>query len=145
MEERERESNGKWGITKVVQPHTCLSNKGKEDHQQLTARYLAHRILGLIDDNNDISVSSLQQSISGFVKYDVKYGKAWRAKQIALAIHWVTWEEAYNRVLRILCVMHYYNPGLKWFVDTGGMCFWDPLRHVLYRVFWSFAQTEHAF
>jgi len=25
------------------------------------------------------------------------------------------------------------------------MYFWDPLRHVLYRVFWSFAQMEHAF
>ena len=60
----------------MIQPHTCLSNKGKENHQQLTARYLARRILGLVDDNNDISVSSLQQSISGFVKYDVKYGKA---------------------------------------------------------------------
>ena len=41
--------------------------------------------------------------------------------------------------------MHYDNLGLKWFVDTGGMYFEDPLRHVLHRVFWSFAQTEHAF
>ena len=75
----------------------------------------------------------------------MKYGKAWRAKQIALVIRWGSWEEAYNRVPRILCAMHYYNPSLKWFVDTRGMCFRDPLRHVLYRVFWSFAQTEHAF
>ena len=73
---RKRQSDGKWRISKVVEPHTCLSNRGKENHQQLTARYLAHRILGLVDDNNDISVSSLQQSISGFVKYDVKYEKA---------------------------------------------------------------------
>ena len=73
----------------MVQPHTCLSNKGKENQQQLTARYLARRILGLVDNNNDISVSSLQESIFGFVKYDVKYGKAWRAKQIALVIRWV--------------------------------------------------------
>ena len=123
MEERERESNGKWGITKVVQPHTCLSNKGKENHQELTARYLARRILGLVDDNNEILVSSLQQSISEFIKYDMKYGKAWHAKQIALAIRWGSWEEAYNRVPRILCAMHYYNPGLKWFVDTGGIFF----------------------
>ena len=119
----------------MVEPHTCLSNRGKENHQQLTVRYLARHILGLLDDNNDISVSSLQQSISRFVKYDVKYRKAWRAKQIALAIRWDSWEEAYNRVPRILCAMHYYNPGLKWFVDTRGMFFRDPLRHVLYRVF----------
>jgi hypothetical protein len=78
---RKRQSDGKWRISKVVQHHICLSNKGKKNHQQLTARYLARHILGLIDDNNDISVSSLQKSISGFVKYDVKYGKDWRAKQ----------------------------------------------------------------
>ena len=64
----------------MVEPHTCLSNRGKENQQQLTARYLARRILGLVDDNNDITVSLLQQSISGFVNYDVKYEKAWRAK-----------------------------------------------------------------
>ena len=69
--------------------------------------------MGLVDDNNDISVSSLQQSISGFVKYDVKYEKAWHAEQIALVIRWGSWEEAYNRVPRILCAMHYDNPGLK--------------------------------
>ena len=86
---RRRQSDGKWRISKVVEPHTCLSNRGKKNHQQLTARYLAHRILGLVDDNNDISVSSLQQSISGFVKYGVKYEKGWRAKYIALTICWV--------------------------------------------------------
>ena len=86
---RKRQSDGKWRISKVVEPHTYLDNRGKEIHQQLIVRYLTHRILGLIDDNNDISVSSLQQSISGFVKYDVKFGKAWRAKQIAMAIRWV--------------------------------------------------------
>ena len=59
-----RHSDGKWRITKVVEPHTCLDNRGKENHQQLTARYLARRILGLVDDNNDISVSSLEESIS---------------------------------------------------------------------------------
>ena len=94
---RKRQSDGKWRISKVVEPHTYLSNRGKANHQQLTARYLAHRILGLVDDNNDISVSSFQQSISGFVKNDMKYGKAWHAKQIALAIHWASWEKAYNR------------------------------------------------
>jgi hypothetical protein len=140
-----RQSDGKWRISKVVKPHTCLSNRGKENHQQLTACYLTCRILGLIHDNNDISVSSLQQSISRFVKYDVKYGKAWRAKQIAMMIHWGSWEEAYNRVPRILCAMHYYNPGLKWFVDTEGLYFQDSLRHVLHCVFWFFTQTKHAF
>jgi hypothetical protein len=75
----------------------------------------------------------------------VKYGKAWRAKQIALAIRWGSWEKAYNQVPRILSAMNYYNHGMKWFVDTGGMFLQNSVRHVLHHVFWSFAQTEHAF
>jgi hypothetical protein len=101
--------------------------------------------LGLIDKDNDVSVSYLQQSIYELVKYHVKYGKAWRANQIALAIRWDSWEEAYNRVPRILSAMNYYNHGTKWFMDTGGMSLQNSVRHVLHRVFWSFAQTEHAF
>ena len=52
------------------------------------ARYLARRILGLVDADNDVSVSFLQETIVTFVGYEVTYGKAWRAKQIALAIRW---------------------------------------------------------
>jgi hypothetical protein len=118
---QKKQNDGKWRISKVVQPHTCMDNKRKEYHPQLTACYLARHILVLVDKNNDVSVSYLQESISQLVKYDVKYEKAWHAKQIALAIRWGSWEEAYNRVPQILRAMHYYNPDLKWFVDTGGM------------------------
>jgi hypothetical protein len=142
---RKRQTNGKWRITKVDQPHTCMSNKGKEEHLQLTTRYLARHILGLIDEDNDILVSMLRKNIFLLCGYKVKYGKAWHAKQIPLAIRWGSWEEAYNRVPRIPCAMHNFNPSLKWFVDTRGMFVEDPLRHVLHRVFWSFGQTEHAF
>ena len=97
----------------MFQPHTCLSNEGQETHAQLTACYLARHILALVDDNCDVSVSYLIQSIYAFTGYEPKYGTAWRAKQHALAIRWGSWKEAYNRVLRILCAMCYYNPGLK--------------------------------
>jgi hypothetical protein len=86
----------------------------------------------------------LQQNIYTFTDYEVKYGKAWHAKQIALAIRWGSWEEAYNKVPRILCAMRYYNPGMRWFIDTGGMYLRAVQRHVLFRVFWYFAQTQHA-
>jgi hypothetical protein len=87
----------------VVQPHTCLSNEWQKIHPQLTARYLARRILGLVDDNCDVSVSYLIRSIYGFTSYEPKYGTAWRAKQHAVEIRWGSWKEAYNRVPRILC------------------------------------------
>jgi hypothetical protein len=87
----------------------------------------------------------LQQNIYTFTGYDVKYGKAWHAKQIALAIRWGSWKVAYNRVPRILCAMRHYNPGIKWFIHTGGMYLQSVQRHVLFRVFWFFAQMQHAF
>jgi len=81
---RKKSSDGKWKITRVVQPHTCASNEGQESHPQLMARYLTHRILGLIDDDSDISISSLRISIHGFTKFWAKYVKVWHAKQLAL-------------------------------------------------------------
>jgi len=59
----------------VVQPHTCLSNEGKEGHAQLSAPYLAHCILGLVDEDSDVSVSMLIRSIVGFIGYTSKYGR----------------------------------------------------------------------
>ena len=84
----EEKNDGKWRISKVVQPHTCLDNHGQERHPQLTARYIARRILGLVDKDNDILIPILQEHIRNLTSYQAKYGKVWRAKQIALAIRW---------------------------------------------------------
>ena len=83
-----KRTDDKWRISKVVQPHTCFTNKGQEKHPQLTARYLARRILAFVDDDADVSVSQLMISIFRFTGYKVTYGKVRRAKQIALAIRW---------------------------------------------------------
>ena len=100
---QKRQSDGKWRISKVVEPHSCLINRGKENCHQLIARYLPRRILGFVDANCDVLVSYLIRSIYGFTGYEPKYRTAWHAKQHALEIHWGTWKEASNRVLRILC------------------------------------------
>jgi hypothetical protein len=73
---RKRRSDGKWKVTSVDQPHRCQTNEGKWYHPQLMARYLAHRILGLVDKDNDVLVSFLQETIVTFVGYEVTYGKA---------------------------------------------------------------------
>jgi len=107
-----------WKITRVKQP----------------------RIAGIVGDSPETTVSSLVQSIYGFTGYWVTYGKAWRARQHALQYLWGDWKEAYNRVPRILLAMAHRNPGLKYFVDTGGM--WvtkgGVRKEVLLRVFWAF-------
>ncbi|KAF8686823.1 hypothetical protein HU200_043323 [Digitaria exilis] len=96
------DERGKWKITKVKQPHTCGSSVVSQDHSQCTARYIATRIASLTYADPDVSVATLIEAIYGFTNYKVKYGKAWRAKQHAIAMLWGDWKAAYARVPRIL-------------------------------------------
>ena len=112
---------GQWQITNVRQPHTCASSKPKQVHAQCTAHYLAHRILGIFRKDSDTSVPSLMESIFALSCYRVKYSKAWRAKQHAIALLWGDWLESYSRVPRVLTGMPLFNPGIGWFTYTGNM------------------------
>ena len=138
---------GQWKITKVRQPHTCASSRPKQVHAQCMARYLAHHILGIVRKDSDTSVPSLMESIFGMCSYRVKYSKAWRAKQHAIALCWGDWLESYARVPRVLTGMSLYNPGITWFVHTGNMMLPHNgvYKHVLQRVFWCFPQCAESF
>ena len=114
---------------------------------QCTAKYLGRRILGIIRKDSETSVPSLVESIFAFSGYRVKYSKAWRAKQHAVALLWGDWKESYGMVPRVLTAMAYYNPWVKWFTDSCGMMHPDNgvFNHVLQRVFWCFPQCSVAF
>jgi len=140
-------STGQWKISRVVQPHTCRTAVAKQVHSQLTARYLSRRILAIVMKDNDTSIPSLIESIFAFSSYRVKYSKAWRAKQHAIAMLWGDWAESYGHVPRVLQAMAHFNPGVKWFPYTTGLM-QSPngvLKHVLHRVFWCFPQCLLAF
>uniref|UniRef100_K3XRI6 Zinc finger PMZ-type domain-containing protein n=1 Tax=Setaria italica TaxID=4555 RepID=K3XRI6_SETIT len=126
-------STGQWRISNVVQPHT--------------SKYLGRRILGIIRKDSETSVPSLVESIFAFSGYRVKYSNAWRAKQHAVALLWSDWKESYGMVPRVLSAITYYNPGVKWCIDSCGMMHPDNgvLKHILQRVFWCFPQCSEAF
>jgi hypothetical protein len=136
-----RQRNEKWKIRNVKQPHTCRSSKSKGVHAQNTARYLGHRVVGVVRADSNTSISSMIQTIWGFIGYRVKYSKAWRAKQHAIELLWGDWKEAYNQVPRILSAMKHFNPGLRWYPLAGRIV--DDVdgvpKHVLQRVFWCFS------
>uniref|UniRef100_K3YCS2 SWIM-type domain-containing protein n=1 Tax=Setaria italica TaxID=4555 RepID=K3YCS2_SETIT len=140
-------STGQLKISNVVQPHTCRSSQPKREHVQCTAKYLGRRILGIIRKDSETSVPSLVESIFIFSGYRVKYSKAWRAKQHTVALLWGDWKESYGIVPRVLSAMTYYNPGVKWCIDSCGMMLPDNgvLKHILQRVFWCFPQCSEAF
>jgi hypothetical protein len=68
-------STDQWKITRIVQPHECLSAQAKQNHPQLTAKYLAWRILGIVKRDSETSVPSLMESIFAFSRYRVSYAK----------------------------------------------------------------------
>ena len=140
-------STGKWRVSRVVQPHTCSSSKPKQVHSQCTEKYLGRRILGIVRADSDTSVPSIVESIFAFSSYCVKYSKAWRAKQHAIALLWGDWKASYGMVPRVLSARAHYNPGIKWFPFSGGLMLPDNgvYKHVLQRVFWCFPQCAVAF
>jgi hypothetical protein len=66
-------------------------------HAQLIASYIERCISGVVRDNSDVTASSLIESILMFAGYLVKYSKAWRAKQHAIALLWGDWKESYAK------------------------------------------------
>lgn len=137
----------KWKIANVKQPHTCGTAQVSEEHLQVTANFIARRIIAVVAVDPDVSIATLIEVIYGFIKYRVKYGKAWRAKQRAMQLLWVDWKEAYGLFPRILTAMKAKNPGMEFYpwhdnrmeLDGGVM------KHVLGRVYWSFGQCIEAF
>ena len=102
-----------WKITKVKVPHTCGSAHASQVHSQCTARYIARRIASLVYTEPEISIKALIKVIAGWTNYQVQYGKAWRAKQHAMAMMWGDWSATYGQVPRLLNAMRHFNPGLK--------------------------------
>ena len=137
-----------WRVSRVKQPHTCGTSVVRHIHSQCTAKYLGRRIVSIVWADSDITVAALIEVIHGLTTYRVRYGKAWRAKEHALALLWGDWKEAYAKVPRILSAISHFNPGTKCVIDTGGK--WLPNDKgqyfpVLKRVFWCFPQCVAGF
>jgi hypothetical protein len=116
-------------------------------HAQLTASYIGRCILGVVRENSEVTASNLIEQILMFAGYRVKYSKAWRAKQHAIALLWGDWKESYAKIPRVLRAMNHFNPGVKWFPYMTGSRVLDGcvLKPVLLRVFWCFPQCKVAF
>ncbi|RLN13358.1 hypothetical protein C2845_PM09G14000 [Panicum miliaceum] len=92
-------------------------------------------------------MSSLVEEILGFTNYRVMYGKAWRAKQHAMAMLWGDWKDAYGRVPRLLHAISHYNLGTKWCTHTTSQyeLYKGVLMEVTQSAYWCFPQCAEAF
>jgi hypothetical protein len=131
----------------VRQPHTCGTSEVRHVHSQCTAKYLGRQIMSIVWANSDITVDALIEVIHGLTTYQAHYGKAWRAKENALALLWGDWREAYAKVPRLLHAIAHFNPGTRCIIDSSGWLPNEIGRYylVLKRVFWCFQQCVASF
>jgi hypothetical protein len=104
--------------------------------------------MSIVWAQSDITVAAFIEVIHGLTTYRVRYDKAWRAKEHALALLWGDWRESYTKVLRLLNVISYFNPGTRCIIDSCDQ--WLPNKKgryylVLKRVFWCFSQCVTGF
>jgi hypothetical protein len=80
--------------------------------------------------------------------YHIKYGKAWRAKHMAMKMAYGDWEEAYGRLPRLLVVMAHRNPGML-HIFQRHPTYTHTIKGVKYpvfgRAFWCFLPCVEAF
>ena len=95
-----------------------------------------------------MSIKSVMELVEALFHYKVKYGKAWKAKQAAFKMLYGGWEEAYNRLPRLLGAMAATNPGMVHVVEPYGQettNYNGKTVRVFGRAFWAFEQCVHAF
>jgi hypothetical protein len=90
-----------WKITSCVFHHRCRGKDidvagVKDDHRQLTSKFIAHRFSSSIKILPTYPIKALIEMVHEVFTYTIKYGKAWKAKQAAFEILYGGWEESYN-------------------------------------------------
>jgi hypothetical protein len=62
--------------------------------------------MSIVWADSAIIVAALIEVIHNLITYRVRYGKAWRVKEHALALLWGDWRESYTKVPRLLNAYH---------------------------------------
>nr|KYP39208.1 hypothetical protein KK1_039494 [Cajanus cajan] len=92
--------NNKWVIKKWGGRHTCINPMLSQDHNKLDSEFICCCILGMVREDASVSISLIQERISGQFNYKVSYRKAWKAKQKAIERVYGDWMDPNFRQFR---------------------------------------------
>ncbi|KAJ4772305.1 MuDR family transposase [Rhynchospora pubera] len=133
-----------WMIMTMQNEHVC-SNKGdRGDHVNMSAEFISRLILDLIKKRGDAcTVKEIQEFVHEQYQSTPSIGKAWRAKELALAHFFGEWKESYAKLAPYLNAIQVANPGTKveWWSDATA----DPKMRYLRGVAWAFAPAIEGF
>jgi hypothetical protein len=78
-----RKNNTFWVVSDHVQ-HTCITRNQLVDHKNLRSTLVARLFHTQIVEKKAMEVKAIQKTVKQRYKYNISYGKAWRANQKAL-------------------------------------------------------------
>ena len=91
--------------------HTCLAPMIRYDHRQLDKHVIAQIIQPIVKINSIVSIKTLTTEIKTFMNYISSYKKTWLAKQRALKMIHVNWEESYAKLPKLLGALQSFVHG----------------------------------
>ena len=112
-----RSAGGSWKITSVDQPHTCGDDEGTGKYLQLTTKFIAYRLMSTIKAQPSISPRALIEIVKEIFDYEVSYGKAWRAREIARLMIYGDWSESYEQLPVLMKAMKDRNPSMVYYIE----------------------------
>ena len=136
---RKLKETEEWVLKSCVATHRCKppSKRLRKTHRQLTSEYLGYKWMKDIGFDPTVKVRFLMRTVKKQFGYEVKYGKAWKAKANAIRMLYGGYEEAYNQLPRLLAAIAHRNPGMFHVVEDH--------EGVFHRAFWSYGQCVEAF
>ncbi|KAH7837736.1 hypothetical protein Vadar_017411 [Vaccinium darrowii] len=131
-------------ITKYSGPHSCVAISSTPDHRQLTARYIASRLVNVVSKDPSLKIKVLQAMVNELTGgYNPSYDKTWLGKQIAIATIFGDWDKSYEKLPMYLAALQKYNPGTE--VHLNAVPSVIPGTVIFDQVFWAFAPTIAGF
>ncbi|BAH93949.1 Os07g0513300 [Oryza sativa Japonica Group] len=144
-----RKSGGdRWRVTRVGEDHTCCSAEVTGKHLQLTSRFIGNRLQAFVRAEPTLSPAAIVEAVEQIWHYRPTYGKAWRAKQVAMKVIWGDWDEAYVRLPTLMRAIKAKNPTMHFRVEAHpekSRMVDGVQRRVFGRAYWIFGQSIEAF
>jgi len=85
----------------------------------------------------NLKVKKIMDMAKKIFKYDIKYGKVWRAKQRARKMIYGDWEEGYEQLPAMFNAIKAANPGMHYeYILKPNE--WKDERQIFFRAFWCF-------
>lgn len=132
-----------WVVSDLVL-HTCVIPSIPQDHRNPSSTLLARLLYTEIVESKAMEVKAIMHKVRVRFKYNISYGKAWRAKQRALEERFGSFFDSYDYVVRLLHTLQARNPGtyvgIQHFLHPE-----YPTVRVLQRQFFTFGVCVQAF